>query len=901
MTFENLSLAARFAQAAYSTLPQGAISEQLVQALVDGAAGFTNTQATNFAATQTVLLQYNDDVVGSGGNGTSLSLTVFRSSDGQLTLAVRGTLELGDFFPTDANIFDMGAGYDQIAALYNWWMRASTAGSGPVAQYRMSVVDKLELAGNPNVLRLYDLPEQTNQVVVLERIADANSTGELVNALAADSDHKLDVTGHSLGGHLAMAFAGLFPSAAATVTTFNAPGFTDSPINQQFFERLGGVVPTQGSIGAKTINVVADHAGSGDVSWQGIAMLHSRPGTAIDVPIEEQFLAGGEPAKPAAHNHSQMVLADALAVHAWLEKLTGPIAIPAFGSLFESAAHMEHAGLERLVGSIAQLLGVRGSPLPNGHNQREALYSAMNDVLGMVAARSLNGQLIVELATSATGSNARLDFGAFLALHTVSPFMLKGKDAAAQSSLNVAWQQVVSGLYLGWASDKSATLQGDTEHEYTYTDQWIADRALLLSKVTERNIANTSGPLDRINGRNVQLSDADSATTINAGAISGGGNFDVIAFGKAGDDVAGELSGVGGNDRLYGMAGDDVVIGYSGHDHLEGNAGNDQLDGGAGNDTLLGGVGNDQLAGGANDDLLKGGAGSDTYLFDGSAGQDTIIDADGGVIRYLAHVLTGGRETSPGAQEWQDDHATYRLITEGSAQHLRITVGAGTVTIRDWTPGHFGITLQGHQAPAPVTPQQLIVGDLSPVDHDGEAEGVQIERDALGNVIVSNNPSPGRADVLRDSAGNDELRGHGGDDSLNANRGGDDLLDGGAGSDVLQGGEGDDTLIGGEGLDRLLSQGGNDRLYAEAIQSDLQVAADHTEATEDANNGAGQGEALTSGRENDWVVGGRRADALFGGEGKDTAAAHTPRRYGQCRYAMKRTGVRRSAAHHLYL
>ena len=54
---------------------------------------------------------------------------------------------------------------------------------------------------------------------------DAVATGELVGALVQDSDHLLDITGHSLGGHLAMAFGTLFDGQTDQVTTFNAPGF----------------------------------------------------------------------------------------------------------------------------------------------------------------------------------------------------------------------------------------------------------------------------------------------------------------------------------------------------------------------------------------------------------------------------------------------------------------------------------------------------------------------------------------------------------------------------------------------------------------------------------------------------------------------------------------------------
>jgi hypothetical protein len=72
-------------------------------------------------------LQWDD--TSPGGNNTGLSLTVFKDiATNQLTLAIRGTTlsDLGDA-TTDLSIAANGAGYDQIAALYSWWQRASTA------------------------------------------------------------------------------------------------------------------------------------------------------------------------------------------------------------------------------------------------------------------------------------------------------------------------------------------------------------------------------------------------------------------------------------------------------------------------------------------------------------------------------------------------------------------------------------------------------------------------------------------------------------------------------------------------------------------------------------------------------------------------------------------------------
>ena len=75
----------------------------------------------------------------------------------------------------------------------------------------------------------------------LVRKADAAASGELIasGALASDPDQRLDVTGHSLGGHLAMAFGALFGASTASVTSFNSPGSGNNAHNQAFFGESG--------------------------------------------------------------------------------------------------------------------------------------------------------------------------------------------------------------------------------------------------------------------------------------------------------------------------------------------------------------------------------------------------------------------------------------------------------------------------------------------------------------------------------------------------------------------------------------------------------------------------------------------------------------------------------------
>src|SRR3990167_3519104 len=126
MNTKNLFDNAELALAAYATLTTSDLATQTT-ALKN--AGLSASQADNFAPRYQVVTQFNDTPI-EGGTGTSFSATVFKDTSGNLTLAIRGTLELtgnpNDIIPTDANIAFNGAGYDQIVAMYNWWTRASS-------------------------------------------------------------------------------------------------------------------------------------------------------------------------------------------------------------------------------------------------------------------------------------------------------------------------------------------------------------------------------------------------------------------------------------------------------------------------------------------------------------------------------------------------------------------------------------------------------------------------------------------------------------------------------------------------------------------------------------------------------------------------------------------------------
>jgi Ca2+-binding RTX toxin-like protein len=615
--FENSELAF----AAYATLTVGSTGDpDRVRALqVTGNTLMSSTQAQQFAQRYTSVLAVANDAA------SGFQASVFRDSTGSLTLAIRGTVpsDTGDL-RADKQIAAGGAAYEQIVAMYNWWQRVSQKSGTQVRQF--GIVDGNLVA------------------------ATAQATGELNGTLAATP--KLSVTGHSLGGHLAMAFGSLFASSTGQVTVFNAPGFkeaggslnfSDPPVsNAAFFAALGGSIPS----GVNTVNVIADEAGSGSTPWSAIADLHSRPGEAVNIPIENQL---SEPLAtiPAAFNHSQMVLVDALAVYRMLGQLDAKLAQPnnaVLKALRDVAANQSHQSLERMVDALERLLGINRTEMATGNDQREALYQAINDLQNNTTFKALAGKLSL-MASAASASAAKSDFAQFLSLYDLSPITMSTTDAGAKAALLAARTDVAS-LWQNNLADN-------------FSDKWLQDRSAMQGWLMYGNkedigaIGNTSvirvEPLDsRINfedattGKSIKINPMSADTSqmrnfhfgdASANSYTGGGLNDGL-YGGAGNDT---LIGLGGNNYLEGGAGDDKLIGGNGNDNIQASGnGNSILDGGNGDDSLAvqygnnvmyGGQGNDRLGATGGNNLMYGGLGNDTLT--GGTGNDTLMGGDG--------------------------------------------------------------------------------------------------------------------------------------------------------------------------------------------------------------------------------------------------------------------------------
>ncbi|SER47434.1 Ca2+-binding protein, RTX toxin-related, partial [Pseudomonas cuatrocienegasensis] len=311
---------------------------------------------------------------------------------------------------------------------------------------------------------------------------------------------------------------------------------------------------------------------------------------------------------------------------------------------------------------------------------------------------------------------------------------------------------------------------------------------------------------------------------------------------------------------------------------LQGMLGNDTLHSGAGNDYLLGGGGDDIFYGSHGLDILDGGEGKDSYYFynEDSFGLSNITyirDSDGlGAIFVDDVMLDKSRLIAVGVNAWGSRDGSFSLQLEGESGDLIIYLSLGSVVLRDYAPGEFGIDL-------PVLNPENILAELvvnggepweyfiplvpdadgmlpeltAVLDNDealpqwlqfdsssGRITGAFERIDQSEHIIFTATYPDGsfvqyelllysdwnyvegtdESDVLEGTqwadfisawAGDDEVSGGAGNDWIEVHEG-NDTLNGGAGADTLFGGEGDDLLDGGSGHDLLYGDAGNDQL-----------------------------------------------------------------------------------------
>lgn len=655
---------------------------------------------------------------------------------------------------------------------------------------------------------------------------------ELRTAELLTASEQFAVTGHSLGGFLAQAFAVNFSDVVTAAYTYNAPGFVGAL--GQLLDFLGA----PGELPAVTITNVRAQEGISVTAGLGITI-----GATTNVRIEPDPLQFG--------NHSIARLSDSLAVQAMLERLDPGLTQSAANVLVQSATIDNDASLESLLDEVRRML-LGNSVIATSVGDRDALYANLETVIDALAddghLHTLAGGLRVGVVSSVLETEARSEFSALLALAMLSTVVLRGNSPANQELLSTTLGAIHADLYDLWVADQELTPEQRASGLANFSDQWLADRAEMLSLVVQGNIADTTNILSIAGSSWIATTYHD--TTSGTQITTGGGGGRRIEFGSDANEI---LNGGAGHDSIYGGGGDDGIWGGAGNDYLEGSDGNDTLYGEDGNDHLVGGAGNDLLTTGPGRDILNGGLGFDVYWISSGATSTTIRDVDGTgsiVIEradFSTYTLGENIRKIPGSPgNYQDDRGNrYRL--SGNNLIVSIVDGGRTLVVENFDSmvgTRLGITLQEAEVPALPVTSTIFFGDFRIVDSDPDESGVQPEHDQYGNRINDGTPEVIR-DQLFGSADNDLivggglgdiLKGRGGDDLIFADtfvdvsqaivdgavglgtpgllnmsgqndhhalagNDGNDIIVGSTGADILNGGSGDDLLIGMQGDD----------------------------------------------------------------------------------------------------
>ncbi len=840
---------AQLAEAAYANLVDNAgdlltNTLDIEAALKNGSfnnMSFSTAQATEFVDQWRIIDHLPDTASG-------FSATVFErlnmdgTPSGQYSLAIRGSTTANyavDFLADAALIVSNGVARLQLVDLYNFWQRATTAKN---ANYTAAVL-------NPDF--------GTIDFVDSSQLADVSlQTGGGAFLVAPVS---IEVSGHSLGGHLAMAFTRLFPNINANAISVNGLGFKigEAVVNSLFASLGGG-------------------PGFDDSRIQNVYGINGPEFAAMDNLVLQQpggydgiFIENGGLATVGGHSGSQMT--DSLAVYDLLARIDNNLntseGLAKITGLLEAASNVAENSLEAAVSVVGELLLGTGFTKRAGNEydgDRNQLYTDL-ELINTALELPVNGGLGIDV------------FGATAADGTFTPFTASQIESAVTNG-GIAHRYALEHLNpfaitgnAGIYTDHNNKGQLDLDN---FSELYLADRAGFLA--LKLNMAVNDG-LASLGDKRFE----DKASGLVIGGITPPTDGQYIFGSEGGDVLQGDRPQGSTDDHLYGRGGNDSLFGKGGDDYLEGNKGRDYLDGGAGDDTL------------------KGGEGKDMYLYQSGGGNDVIDDTDGdGNIVYQdatgrQRVLNGGRK-QPGDSTWSsaDGLATYNWSgVNGSPLTIAIAGKAGSITVQNFSAGNLGLSFIDETVPQETT--LTVQGDRAPIDQDPATDGIQLGFDSLGNVITDPNIVEARADTLLGGADNEEIFGGELKDTLQGNAG-DDLLDGGTDDDQLFGGGDNDRLRGGDGQDRVQGDAGNDvieggadtdilvggigsdHLYAD-VEIDLATAinSDNTPAgtTRDWLNG-GSGDdvvvgdpginGLAGGGGNDLIIGGAGTDYIFG-------------------------------------
>jgi len=368
-------------------------SSTQVQAALE-AKTFSNAQATEFVKHWKVVDQYDNSALG-GLVGTGFSATVFESLDnpGHYSLAIRGSQGVNDFLADAALIANQGVAISQLVDMYNFWQRAKTpAGS----TYQAAVLEPIGTGPLSNAIYISGLPYKVKPVDSSLLTDPKLQTGS--GSLATAALPSIDVTGHSLGGHLAMAFTRLFPNANANAIAVNGLGFklNNSTVNN-LFAQLGG----SSFFSSSAIQNVYGIGGPEFASMNNSVLQQVGAYDGI-------FIESASPLPPIYGGHSASQMTDSLAVYNLFAKVapalgTDPNPLRTITSILKASSNVAANSLESAVSSLGELFVGTGFTQRTGseyNTDRNLLYTDLQSITATLPPPLLSALSIKSFVTT---------------------------------------------------------------------------------------------------------------------------------------------------------------------------------------------------------------------------------------------------------------------------------------------------------------------------------------------------------------------------------------------------------------------------------------------------------------------------------------------------------------------
>jgi Ca2+-binding RTX toxin-like protein len=461
-----------------------------------------------------------------------------------------------------------------------------------------------------------------------------------------------------------------------------------------------------------------------------IAGLGGQVAPPIWIAIENQFLSDVA-SPPAARNHSQQVLTDALALHGAFGQIDPALTAERIGGLLKAASSQNNLTLESTLDALRLvLLGrevVKSNPTREG--DRESFYQNLGALQEATLYRELQGTVTVRTAVDQNegpvSNAAKSDFGDFLALNHLLPFAIEGTS----NLLSTAH----ANLYSQWQSDLAIRQSGSSDLHFS--DVYLADRAEMLGWKNlyyqkDTNVALRGDRVETYEFTDKSIKDDRTGLDLTL-TVVGRNSLQISSPAKV----------------IFGSDADEVFLG--------GNvASGDHLYGGGGADTLQGNHGND---------YLEGGGGNDTYVWNTGDGFDTIFDSDG-----VGRLVVEGKAISGGVQIAQSDYVgadNQVLRFEGELATGGVLLIGGNLRIENFAQGDLGIFLGDQGSLADVQPTTATFQDVP-----SHSAGFGTDDDDHALITAAT------------------FVGKRGDDLLEVTPGSGGVFSGGAGDDVLIGG-----------------------------------------------------------------------------------------------------------------